>query len=156
MQNVNNNSSKIVISNDSSSCLIAINKDTNIGEFYEKIISLYPNIDNVRLYYYEGYSKEKLYVTNEEEYVKANKKCIEYFYLCPKNSDNNINNNSKNDYLKYHSVAIFSPIRLLNTKEINEKRKEMKLSLTKKDSNSSNNSDNMNMNKAQNNFNMNK
>ena len=152
MQLTNNASSlKIVISNDSSSYLIEINKDTDIGEFYQKILFKYPNLNSIKLYYYEGYSLEKLYVSNEEEYITANKKCIEYFYLCPENS----NNNNNNDYFKYHSVAIFSPIRLLNTKENNEKRKEMQINISKQDSNrsiKSNNNDNMNYN---NNMNMN-
>ena len=152
MQLTNNaSSSKLVISNDSSSYLIEINKDTDIGEFYQKILFKYPNLNSIKLYYYEGYSLEKLYVSNEEEYITANKKCIEYFYLCPENS----NNNNNNDYLKYHSVAIFSPIRLLNTKENNEKRKEMQINISKQDSNrsiKSNNNDNMNYN---NNMNMN-
>ena len=121
MQNGSNPSSKLVISNDFSSCLIEINKNTDICEFYQKIISHYHNLESVKLYYYEGYSKEKLYVSNEEEYVTANKKCIDFFYLCPQNT-NNVDND-KNDYLKYHSVIIFSPIRLLNTKENNEKKK---------------------------------
>ena len=152
MQLTNNaSSSKLVISNDSSSYLIEINKDTDIGEFYQKILFKYPNLNSIKLYYYEGYSLEKLYVSNEEEYITANKKCIEYFYLCPENS----NNNNNNDYFKYHSVAIFSPIRLLNTKENNEKRKEMQINISKQDSNrsiKSNNNDNMNYN---NNMNMN-
>ena len=158
MQNGGNPSSKLVISNDFSSCLIEINKNTDICEFYQKIISHYHNLESVKLYYYEGYSKEKLYVSNEEEYVTANKKCIDFFYLCPQNT-NNVDND-KNDYLKYHSVIIFSPIRLLNTKENNEKRKEMEISFSKKDSSRSVNSydsDNMNinnnhLNNSQNNF----
>jgi len=146
-------SSKLVISNDSSSYLIEINKDTDIGEFYQKVIFKYPNLNSIKLYYYEGYSSEKLYVSNEEEYIKANKKCIEYFYLCPENSNNN---NNKTDYLKYHSVAIFSPIRLLNTKENNEKRKEMQINISKLDSSRSFNNYNMNdNNNLNNNMNMN-
>ena len=157
MQLTNNasSSSKLVISNDSSSYLIEINKDTDIGDFYQKVIFKYPNLNSIKLYYYEGYSREKLYVSNEEEYIKANKKCIEYFYLCPENSNNN--NNNKTDYLKYHSVVIFSPIRLLNTKENNEKRKEMQINISKQDSNISINSDNINYNhnnNMNNNFNM--
>ena len=155
MQLSNNasSSSKLVISNDSSSYLIEINKDTDIGEFYQEIIFKYPNLNSIKLYYYEGYSKEKLYISNEEEYIKANKKCIEYFYLCPENSNNNNNNK---DYLKYHSVAIFSPIRLLNTKENNEKRKEMQINISKLDSSRSINNNNINYNNnVNNNMNMN-
>ena len=149
LSNNASSSSKLVISNDSSSYLIEINKDTDIGEFYQKILFKYPNLNSIKLYYYEGYSQEKLYVSNEEEYIKANKKCIEYFYLCPENSNDNNNNNK--DYLKYHSVAIFSPIRLLNTKENNEKRKEMQINISQQDSSSSINNNDNNMN---NNFNM--
>ena len=116
-----NHTSLIVISNDNSSHLININKDTKIGEFYQQIILQFPNLNNMKLFYYEGYSHNKLYVSNEQEYITANKKCIEYFYLC---SDEE---NDKIDYLKYHSVIIFSPIKLLNKQENNEKRKSMQL-----------------------------
>ena len=116
-----NHSSLIVISNDNSSHLININKDTKIGEFYQQIILQFPNLNNMKLFYYEGYSHNKLYVSNEQEYITANKKCIEYFYLC---SDEE---NDKIDYLKYHSVIIFSPIKLLNKQENNEKRKSMQM-----------------------------
>ena len=116
-----NHTSLIVISNDNSSHLININKDTKIGEFYQQIILQFPNLNNMKLFYYEGYSHNKLYVSNEQEYITANKKCIEYFYLC---SDEE---NDKIDYLKYHSVIIFSPIKLLNKQENNEKRKSMQM-----------------------------
>ena len=116
-----NHTSLIVISNDNSSHLININKDTKIGEFYQQIILQFPNLNNMKLFYYEGYSHNKLYVSNEQEYITANKKCIEYFYLC---SDEE---NDKIDYLKYHSVIVFSPIKLLNKQENNEKRKSMQM-----------------------------
>ena len=125
MLNVNNNSSLIVISKDNSSSLIQLDKNTNLGDFYQKIFANFPNINNIKLFYYEGYSHNKLYVSNEQEYVTANKKCIEYFYLCPDNSNEE---NDNIDYLKYHSVIVFSPIKLLNKKENNEKRKEMQIS----------------------------
>ena len=120
MENLNNTAS-IVISSDNSSRLIFINKDTNIGDFYQKIISKFPNLNSMKLFYYEGYSHNKLYVSNEQEYITANKKCIEYFYLCSEEE------NDKIDYLKYHSVIIFSPIKLLNKQENNEKRKSMQI-----------------------------
>ena len=120
MENLNNTAS-IVISSDNSSRLIFINKDTNIGDFYQKIISEFPNLNSMKLFYYEGYSHNKLYVSNEQEYITANKKCIEYFYLCSEEE------NDKIDYLKYHSVIIFSPIKLLNKQENNEKRKSMQI-----------------------------
>ena len=116
-----NHTSLIVISNDNSSHLININKDTKIGEFYQQIILQFPNLNNMKLFYYEGYSHNKLYVSNEQEYITANKKCIEYFYLCSEEE------NDKIDYLKYHSVIIFSPIKLLNKQENNEKRKSMQI-----------------------------
>ena len=121
-----NNTSILVISNDYSSHVIHVNKNTNIGEFYQKIISVFPQVNNIKLFYYEGYSYNKLYVSNEQEYVTANKKCIEYFYLCNDNSDEG---NDKIDYLKYHSVIVFSPIKKLNREENNEKRKEMQLKI---------------------------
>ena len=120
MQNINSQA-KLVISSDSSSRLIRIDKNTKIGDFYQKIILQFPNLDSYKLFYYEGYSNNKLYVTNEQEYVTANKKGIEYFYLC-----SNVEND-KIDYLKYHSVIVFSPIQILNNEENNEKRKEMQM-----------------------------
>ena len=101
MLNVNNNSSLIVISKDNSSSLIQLDKNTNLGDFYQKIFANFPNINNIKLFYYEGYSHNKLYVSNEQEYVTANKKCIEYFYLCPDNS------NEENDNIDYHFLHSF-------------------------------------------------
>ena len=120
-----NNTSLLVISDDNSSRLIEINKDTNLIDFYQKILSQFPNLNNMKLFYYEGYSHNKLYISNESEYVTANKKCIEYFYLCSDSS--NLDNNDKIDYLKYHSVIVFSPIKILNKEENKEKRKEMQI-----------------------------
>ena len=42
----NKNTSLLVISNDNSSRLIEINKNTNIGDFYQKIILQFPNLNN--------------------------------------------------------------------------------------------------------------
>ena len=138
-----NGNSLLVISNDKTSQLIEINENTNIGDFYQKIILKFPNINNMKLFYYEGYSHNKLYVSNEQEYVTANKKCIEYFYLCPENS---YEENDKIDYLKYHSVLIFSPIKKLNSDENNQKRKSMQII---------NNNDNIHHHNSSNNINFN-
>ena len=73
----------------------------------------------MQLFYYEGYSPEKLYVRNEKEFITAMKKGIEYFYFCYHSSNSGVI-----DYLKYHSVFIFSPIGLLNSQiQINERKK---------------------------------
>ena len=58
-----NGNASLVISNDNSSQLIQINENTNIGDFYQKIILKFPNINSVKLFYYEGYSHNKLYVS---------------------------------------------------------------------------------------------
>ena len=94
-----NNSSLIVISDDNYSYLIQVDKDTNLASFYNQILLKFPNLDSMKLFYYEGYSHNKLYITNENEYITANKKCIEYFYTCSDNS--NIDDTNKIDYLKY-------------------------------------------------------
>ena len=120
-----NNSSLIVISDDNYSYLIQVDKDTNLASFYNQILLKFPNLDSMKLFYYEGYSHNKLYITNENEYITANKKCIEYFYTCSDNS--NIDDTNKIDYLKYHSVIVFSPIKKLNKQANNEKRKEMQI-----------------------------
>ena len=151
MENQNNTAS-LVISNDSSSHLIYVDKNTDLGGFYQQIILQFPKQNNIKLFYYEGYSHNKLYVSNEQEYVTANKKCIEYFYLCSDKS--NIEDNDKIDYLKYHSVIAFSPIKKLNKEKNNEERKEMQVinNIPVKHSNSTNNINN-NMNNNMNNMN---
>ena len=151
MENQNNTAS-LVISNDSSSHLIYVDKNTDLGGFYQQIILQFPKQNNIKLFYYEGYSHNKLYVSNEQEYVTANKKCIEYFYLCSDKS--NIEDNDKIDYLKYHSVIAFSPIKKLNKEKNNEERKEMQVinNIPVKHSNSTNNiNNNMNNNMMMNN-----
>ena len=125
----NNISSSIVVSNDTISKIIRINKNTKIENFYQQLINEFPPSDNYdfRLFYYEGYSHKKQYVTKEEEYVIANKKGIEYFYFCS-NNDTNINDIDLDmDYLKYYSVIIFSPIILLNNEYQNNQRKKMQM-----------------------------
>ena len=111
--------SSIVVSNDLTSKKINVNKNTNLANFYSEIISNFPNLEDMKLFYFEGYLKEKFTITNEEEYVIANKKGIEYFYICGnKKSSDNI------DYLKYYSVILFSPVKSLNkTFQINDRKK---------------------------------
>lgn len=135
------NYSNIIISNDLTSKLIHVHKDTEIQTFYQEILMQFPNLKNMKLFYFEGYSK-KYYITNEEEYIIANKKGIEYFYLCE--NANNVNNDNILDYLRYYSVMFFTPVKRLNTDfQINE-RKKMKLKNFKM--NQMNNQINININ----------
>ena len=124
-----NEESSIVVSNDETSKIIKIGKKTQLQDFYQKILNVFPTSENMKLFYFEGYSHEKLFVSNEEEYIIGNKKGIEYFYFCSNNSNNENGNNNINyiDYLKYHSVIIFSPIKLLNLQEQNNERKKMQM-----------------------------
>ena len=114
--------SLVEISNDNLSRLIKINNNKiTLGDFYQQIINKCPltNSFNMQLFYYEGYSPQKLYVRNEKEFITAMKKGIEYFYFCYHSSNSGVI-----DYLKYHSVFIFSPIGLLNSQiQINERKK---------------------------------
>ena len=152
----NNEASSIVVSNDETSKRIKIDKNTKLEDFYQLIINAFPPSDNynMNLFYYEGYSHEKSYVSTEKDYVKANKKGIEYFYFCPNNS----NNNENYDYIKYYSVIIFSPIKILNQEYQNEERKKMQLSniqiksnINNPNNNVSNNINNRQMNLIMNN-----
>ena len=112
-------SSYIVVSNDLTSKKIKVNKNTNIVEFYTEISNNFPDLNNMKLFYFEGYLKEKFVITNEEEYVIANKKGIEYFYTC-----GDKNNNDTTDFLKYYSVIVFSPVKSLNNIfQINDRKK---------------------------------
>ena len=109
----------IVVSNDSTSKKIRMNKNTNLPEFYSAILSNFPNLDDMKLFYFEGYMKEKFFVSNEEEYIIANKKGIEYFYICGKKNESELI-----DYLKYYSVILFSPVKTLNKEyQINDRKK---------------------------------
>ena len=152
----NNEASSIVVSNDETSKRIKIDKNTKLEDFYQLIINVFPPSDNynMNLFYYEGYSHEKLFVSTEKDYVKANKKGIEYFYFC----SNNSNNNENYDYIKYYSVIIFSPIKTLNQEYQNEERKKMQLSniqinsdINNSNNNVSNNINNQRMNPMMNN-----
>ena len=117
--------SAVVVSNDSTSKLININKDTELQTFYQEISIQFPNIEDYRLFYFEGYSMKKYLVTNEEEFIIANKKGIEFFYLCGNN-----NNNDFIDYLRYYSVMLFCPIKRLNNNfQISERKKMEKKNL---------------------------
>ena len=131
----NNNTqiaSIVVVSNDNLSKKIKVSKTTNMDNFFEQILNEFPDF-NKKLFYYEAYSDELFLIQKEEEYVTANKKSIEYFYLC----SNDINYKSKDEelknynYLKYYSVIIFSPIKVLNTEFQNKQRKKMQMNLIK-------------------------
>ena len=132
--NQNNFTSSVVVSNDKFSKIIKVNESTKIEDFYQQIINqfeLYNEANfSLKLFYYEGYSHKIIYIEKEQEYVIANKKGIEYFYLCS-NSNNNINNGNINysNYLKYHSVLVFSPIKILNSDFQNTQRKKMQINL---------------------------
>ena len=109
--------SSIVISDDLTSKLINIHKDAELQDFYKEIELQFPNIENYKLFYFEGYSNIKYYVSNNEEYIIAKKKGIEYFYFCSNNSDDNL------DYLRYYSVMLFCPIKRLNKNfQINQRK----------------------------------
>ena len=111
--------SSIIVSNDSTSKKIRINKNTNFADFYSKILSHFPFLNNLELFYFEGYMKEKFTIKNEEEYIIANKKGIEYFYLSENKKSSDLL-----DYLKYYSVILFSPVKLLNKEfQINDRKK---------------------------------
>ena len=63
--------------------------------------------------------KEKFIITNEKDYIIANKKGIEYFYLSENKQSSNLLN-----YLKYYSVILFSPVKILNKEfQINDRKK---------------------------------
>ena len=149
--------SAVVVSNDSTSKLININKDTELQTFYQEISLQFPNIEDYRLFYFEGYSMKKYLITNEEEFIIANKKGIEFFYLCGNNS-----NNDFIDYLRYYSVMLFCPIKRLNNNfQISERKKMEKKNLQTFNSfpNPGNNNNfmnfNSNINVINNNFNIN-
>ena len=145
--NNNNEASSIVVSNDTTSKKIKVDKNTKLENFYQLIINKFNqnNKFNMNLFYYEGYSHEKLFISNEKEYVIANKKGIEYFYFC---SDSSNNNDKYSDYLKYHSVIIFSPIKILNHEYQNNERKKMQIKnfIPNKNQKNINNNSNNNMN----------
>ena len=137
--------SSVVVSNDETSKILFVDKNTKLENFYQQIINKFHfNNYNLKIYYYEGYSHEKYFITTEKEYVIANKKGVEYFYFC--SNDSEISNNAEDiDYIKYYSVIIFSPIKKLNSEYQNEQRKKMKInevSLNQNNNNINNKIDN--------------
>ena len=151
-------SSFVVVSDDNLSKKIKIFKNTNFSDFYQKILEYFPQAFNYikRLFYFEAYSHEKRIITNEEEYIIANKKCIEFFYFCANYSNNClIHDDMENtDYLKYHSVILFTPIKIVNTEEQKNAKKKMKI-IIKKNTNNYNNNNNQINNSNINQMNMN-
>ena len=123
--------SYLVISNDNISKKLKIFKTTTLTNVYQEIINFFPQTNNIKfeLFYYEGYYFEKLFIRNEEDFVKAMKKNIEYLYFFPKYSNNYLLNEEfeNYDYLKYHSVIMFSPIQTLNSEKQKEEMKKMKI-----------------------------
>ena len=151
-------SSFVVVSDDNFSKKIKIFKNTNFSDFYQKILEYFPQAFNYikRLFYFEAYSHEKRIITNEEEYIIANKKCIELFYFCANYSNNClIHDDMENtDYLKYHSVILFTPIKIVNTEDQKNAKKKMKI-IIKKNTNNYNNNNNQINNSNINQMNMN-
>ena len=152
--------SLIVVSNDNLSKEIKISKNTRYEDFKRKILNKFnlPDDFNIKLFYFEAYSHDLFFISKDEEYVTANRKSIEYFYLCSPNEDYSSNNEDIN-YLKYYSVIIFSPIKILNSENQNNQRKKMKLFINNnpnpnnnnKESDSSNTNNNSE-NEMENNF----
>ena len=137
--------SLIVVSNDNLSKEIKISKNTRYEDFKRKILNKFnlPDDFNIKLFYFEAYSHDLFFISKDEEYVTANRKSIEYFYLCSPNENYSSNNDDIKyyNYLKYYSVIIFSPIKILNSENQNNQRKKMKLFINinhKNESDSSN------------------
>ena len=99
LEEENNTNSEIasivVVSNDNLSKKIKVSKTTHMENFFEQILNEFQDF-NRKLFYYEAYSQDLFVIENEEEYVKANKKSIEYFYLC----SNDVDYKSKDEILK--------------------------------------------------------
>ena len=106
------NDSIVVVSNDELSKTIKINQNTNFQNFLEQIENQFPENNNFikKLFYYEAYSHDLNVISNEEEYVKANKKSIEYFYFCT-NDFATLNNNE--DFKNFNYIFIFALMILL-------------------------------------------
>ena len=142
--------SLIVVSNDKLSKEIKISKNTRFEDFKRKIINKFnlPDDFNIKLFYFEAYSHDLFFISKDEEYVTANRKSIEYFYLCSPNEDYSSNNDNIKyyNYLKYYSVIIFSPIKILNSENQNNQRKKMKLFINNNPKNNKNESDISNTN----------
>ena len=124
-------SSFIIVSDDHLSKKVKIYENTNFDNFYQEILNYFPQAHRYlrKLFYYEAYSHEKGIITNNEEFIIANKKCIEYFYFCPNYSEYDLttDNEANADYLKYHSIILFSPIEIVNTEEQKNAKKKMKI-----------------------------
>ncbi len=59
MENNIEEASSVVVSNDDTSKIIKIDKNTKIGDFYQSIINKFnPSNYNLKLFYYEGYYHE--------------------------------------------------------------------------------------------------
>ena len=97
--------SLIVVSNDKLSKEIKISKNTRFEDFKRKIINKFnlPDDFNIKLFYFEAYSHDLFFISKDEEYVTANRKSIEYFYLCSPNEDYSSNNDNIK-YYNYHSI----------------------------------------------------
>jgi hypothetical protein len=152
----NDGSSFIIVSDDHLSKKVKIYENTNFDNFYQEILNYFPQAHRYlrKLFYYEAYSHEKGIITNNEEFIIANKKCIEYFYFCPNYSEYDLttDNEANADYLKYHSIILFSPIEIVNTEEQKNAKKKMKIIKNKIiNSNKSNNESNISNNNIYNN-----
>ena len=152
----NDGSSFIIVSDDHLSKKVKIYENTNFDNFYQEILNYFPQAHRYlrKLFYYEAYSHEKGIITNNEEFIIANKKCIEYFYFCPNYSEYDLttDNEANADYLKYHSIILFSPIEIVNTEEQKNAKKKMKIIKNKIiNSNNSNNESNISNNNIYNN-----
>ena len=152
----NDGSSFIIVSDDHLSKKVKIYENTNFDNFYQEILNYFPQAHRYlrKLFYYEAYSHEKGIITNNEEFIIANKKCIEYFYFCPNYSEYDLttDNEANADYLKYHSIILFSPIEIVNTEEQKNAKKKMKIIKNKIiNSNNSNNESNISTNNIYNN-----
>ena len=151
-----NDSSYVIVSDDHFSKKLEIFKTTNFSDFYQKILDYFPGAFNYpkKLFYYEAYSHDKKDITNEEEFIIANKKCIEFFYFCPNYSNYCLANDDEENanYLKYHSVIIFCPIEIINTETQKNVKKKMKIIKAKVNDNNSNNQINNNTSMNNNNI----
>ena len=102
---------RIVVSDGRCSKIIKINNSTNFEMFKEKIKNeFYLNdVSNMSLFYYELYSDEKKIIKNEEDYIIANKKGIEYLSFIMDSFGNYLDGTGDKiyDYLIYHSIIVF-------------------------------------------------
>ena len=143
-----NGASFVVVSDDHFSKKVKIYKNTNFADFYQKILGYFPQAYNYaqRLFYYEAYSHDKRIITNEEEYIIANKKCIEFFYFCPNYSNYCLMNDDieNANYLKYHSVILFTPIKIVNTEDQKNAKKKMNIIINQNTNNNFSNNNILN------------